>query len=30
MTNNEIIEMIVAQWEKDNADQWAKYEIGCY
>jgi hypothetical protein len=29
MTNKEIINAIVAQWEEENADTWAKYEIGC-
>ena len=29
MTNKEIINAIVAQWEMEHADQWAQYEIGC-
>ena len=29
MTNKEIINAMVAQWEEENADTWARYEIGC-
>jgi hypothetical protein len=29
MTNKEIINAMVAQWEEEHADAWAKYEIGC-
>ena len=29
MTNKEIINAMVAQWEEENADIWAKYEISC-
>jgi hypothetical protein len=29
MTNKEIIDLIIAQWEEENADTWARYEIGC-
>lgn len=29
MTNKEIINAIVAQWEMEHADPWAQYEIGC-
>jgi hypothetical protein len=29
MTNKEIINAMVAQWEEEHADIWAKYEVGC-
>ena len=29
MTNKEMINAMVAQWESEHADAWAKYEIGC-
>ena len=29
MTNKEMINAMVAQWEQENADTWARYEIGC-
>ena len=29
MTNKEMINAMVAQWEQENADIWARYEIGC-
>ena len=29
MTNKEIINAIAEQWEIENADVWAKYEMGC-
>lgn len=29
MTNKEIINAIIAQWEEEHADTWARYEIGC-
>ena len=29
MTNKEMINAMVAQWENEQADAWARYEIGC-
>ena len=29
MTNKKMINAMVAQWEQENADTWARYEIGC-
>ena len=29
MTNKEMINAMVAQWEQENADIWARYEVGC-
>ena len=29
MTNKEMINAIIEQWEQENADSWARYEIGC-
>lgn len=29
MTNKEMINAMVTQWEEEHADIWAKYEIGC-
>ena len=29
MTNKKMINAMVAQWEQENADLWARYEIGC-
>lgn len=28
MTNKEIIEMAIAQWEMEHQDPWAVYEVG--
>ena len=30
MTNKEIINALVAQWEEEHADPWAQYEVGLY
>lgn len=29
MTDKEIVNAIVEQWEIEHADPWAKYEVGC-
>ena len=29
MTNKEIINAMVAQWENEHKDIWIEYEIGC-
>ena len=30
MTNKKIINAMLAKWEEEHADEWAKYEVGCY